>query len=681
MSNSSPLTARRRRIVGLIAALVGLAAVAPLVPILCLVAQEPRKQVKIASPLHLVPSDAAFFMHIRIAELTQSDVLRLLPPETRKEMLRELCFGIAAEQVDTVTIATFHAPLMSVLDPRVEADILLRRRHTMGPGDFKDFKDFKDVPKDFFKEKGFDFKDKKDGFKDAAKEKALLRRPLEGVPVAFQKEDLPHADKDFGFQPRYVRPQDGPDRGVIILTMRDDLDVEDLILMRPERAFKSKKGRTLLEMHGLVFHRLDRRTLVCTEWEAGLDRFLDRPVPATIQGPLAPALERAASGKHTVTMGQAVPEKALSAAEEAGQADPMFRYGGGPSRGVARTVLPLFAARPGILTLNLNKELGAAAEFHFADEAAAKKAVGAVEDVAVLVRIFGIGELESAILFRGMPLDEAEMERYVLEKLLLSEMEGALRTARAEQKGSTVRIAAALPSGLDKLQERARVAAKEQLADPKFLGARQRNVSANNLKNIVIGMHNFHDTYKIFPPQALCDRAGKPLLSWRVAILPFVDDTPLYNEFRLNEAWDSPHNIKLLEKMPKIYAPPGIKTREPYTTYYQGFVGPSAALERRLSPKHAWGALGLRMADFTDGTSNTLLVAEAAEAVPWTKPADMPFQPKGALPKLGGQFAPGFHAAFADGTVRYFARPPADDVLRALITRNGGEVVDLDQGK
>jgi hypothetical protein len=230
---------------------------------------------------------------------------------------------------------------------------------------------------------------------------------------------------------------------------------------------------------------------------------------------------------------------------------------------------------------------------------------------------------------------------------------------------------------MDKLAERARATVKDLLKDPKFLEARRRTMSQNNLKQIGVAMQNFHDTSFFLPPPAICDAKGKPLLSWRVTILPYIEQGALYQQFKLDEPWDGPNNIKLLALMPKVYAPVGVKTKEPFTTFYQAFVGPGAAFEVQPMPaQKPFGARGMRLvADFPDGTSNTLLVAEAAEAVPWTKPADLVYDPKGPLPKLGGLFAPGYNVLFGDASVRFFSRPLPNDLLNALITRAGNEAI------
>jgi RNA polymerase sigma factor (sigma-70 family) len=161
--------------------------------------------------------------------------------------------------------------------------------------------------------------------------------------------------------------------------------------------------------------------------------------------------------------------------------------------------------------------------------------------------------------------------------------------------------------------------------------------------------------------------SGKALLSWRVALLPYLEQQELYRQFKLDEPWDSPHNKKLLAKMPKVFAAPGVTTREPYTTFYQVFVGPHAAFEKHRA---------MRIANITDGTSNTLLIVEAGSAVPWTKPEDLHFDEDEPLPELGGAYPGIFNAAFADGSVHVFRKNANPDLLRALITRDGGEPVD-----
>jgi hypothetical protein len=211
--------------------------------------------------------------------------------------------------------------------------------------------------------------------------------------------------------------------------------------------------------------------------------------------------------------------------------------------------------------------------------------------------------------------------------------------------------------------------ARRQEAVQKIRQNADRAISSNNLKQIALAMHIHADTHKTVPAAA-SSKDGKPLLSWRVAILPYIEENDLYKQFKLDEPWDSDHNKKLLEKMPKIYAPVGVKTKDKHSTFYQVFTGKGTMFD---------GDQGIRFAQVTDGLSNTIMVIEAGTPVPWTKPDDLPYDAKKPLPKLGGLFDGGFHIALGDGSVR-FVRPNFNErILRLAITRDDGEAIDLDK--
>ncbi len=185
-------------------------------------------------------------------------------------------------------------------------------------------------------------------------------------------------------------------------------------------------------------------------------------------------------------------------------------------------------------------------------------------------------------------------------------------------------------------------------------------------------MHSYQDTHGRLPPAVVYGDYGKPLLSWRVLILPFISQEQLFKEFRLDEPWDSPHNIELLPKMPRTYGPPPGKANmvPPHHTVCKVFVGKGAAFE---------GVRGLRFPeDFPDGTSNTLMVVEAGEPVPWTRPEDLAYEPAGPLPDLRCLFKDGFRVCMGDGSRRWVPRDIREATLRAVITRNGGEVLGDD---
>src|SRR5207245_2072326 len=88
---------------------------------------------------------------------------------------------------------------------------------------------------------------------------------------------------------------------------------------------------------------------------------------------------------------------------------------------------------------------------------------------------------------------------------------------------------------------------------------------------------SYETVHRQLPPPAIRASDGTPLLSWRVAILPFIDQEDLYHRFHLDEPWDSPHNLDLLQAMPHVFAPKAGADAEPFTTPYQVFVGPGTA--------------------------------------------------------------------------------------------------------
>jgi prepilin-type processing-associated H-X9-DG protein len=315
---------------------------------------------------------------------------------------------------------------------------------------------------------------------------------------------------------------------------------------------------------------------------------------------------------------------------------------------------PLLKMQHATLTGDLDKDANLDARLVFPNEANAKEAVKSIQAALDQLRP-AYGQLQKAA---AKDLKDAP-------RLLALVEEGgtALRDLKPVQKDSAVEMAArvkvdpaVLGETLAQMTERVReVSARTQ--------------SANQLRQIGLAMHNYHDSFAAFPAAAIYDKAGKPLLSWRVQILPFIDQEELYKQFHLDEPWDSEHNKKLLEKIPEVFAPQKGQTMEKYATFYQGFAGPDAFFE---------GKRGIRIASITDGTSNTLMIVEAANAVPWTKPDDLPYDPKKPLPKLGGHFKGGFNALFCDGSVRFIKESIAKETLHLLIQRSDGQVIPND---
>lgn len=194
--------------------------------------------------------------------------------------------------------------------------------------------------------------------------------------------------------------------------------------------------------------------------------------------------------------------------------------------------------------------------------------------------------------------------------------------------------------------------------------AKDRASSMNNLKQIGLAFHGYTDANRRFPNN-VADKANKPLLSWRVLLLPYLGQDELFKQFKLDEPWDSTHNKKLLEKMPKVYTPVRGEAGKG-ETFYRGFTGAGTIFETGKE-------LGFR--NVTDGLSNTIFCVESAKPVPWTKPDDLPFDPKkDDLPKLGGMFEAGFNCVLCDGSARFIKKDAPKETLKAMITSDGGEV-------
>ena len=196
---------------------------------------------------------------------------------------------------------------------------------------------------------------------------------------------------------------------------------------------------------------------------------------------------------------------------------------------------------------------------------------------------------------------------------------------------------------------------------------RARMQNSNNLKQLAIGIHNFHSVYNQFPvgeSPIIKYRDGQPLLSWRVHLLPFVEGDGLYKQFKLDQPWDSPDNLKLLEKIPKFYQNLDYTGLGSHTTVL-AINGPGAV----FNPSEK-----LHFRNVTDGTSQTVLVINAGpdKAVPWTKPQDLTYQPDAIVQSLGDINDP-FMVMFADGAIYPVSKTVDERMLLRMFQRNDGK--------
>ena len=202
--------------------------------------------------------------------------------------------------------------------------------------------------------------------------------------------------------------------------------------------------------------------------------------------------------------------------------------------------------------------------------------------------------------------------------------------------------------------------------------AARRVQSLNNMRQIQLAMNNYHSAHQKFPARAIFDKNGKPLLSWRVQILPFIEGKALQQQFRMDEPWDSEHNKQLIAAMPSIYRNPN-RPADGKTNYLLPVGKGTSRFDTLFG-----GEEGLRIRDIRDGTSKTVMIVEADEsrAVIWTKPDDLEVDMDHPRAGLGGFRAGGILVGLCDGSVRILRPTISDKTLRALFTHSGGEVIN-----
>jgi hypothetical protein len=200
------------------------------------------------------------------------------------------------------------------------------------------------------------------------------------------------------------------------------------------------------------------------------------------------------------------------------------------------------------------------------------------------------------------------------------------------------------------------------------LESSRRTKSINNMRQLALALHNYHDSYKALPPPVILSKDGKPLLSWRVAILPYVEAQELYDKFHLNEPWDSEHNKKLIAEMPDVFRSPSAKPIPMGKTVYLLPRGDGTMFE---------GAQGVRFSAVKDGISTTIMIVEAKadQAVEWTKPDDINVDLADPFRNILGLRGDVFLAAFGDASVRTLSRHMDKENLKAMFTPAGGERV------
>jgi len=200
----------------------------------------------------------------------------------------------------------------------------------------------------------------------------------------------------------------------------------------------------------------------------------------------------------------------------------------------------------------------------------------------------------------------------------------------------------------------------------------------NSFKMLGLAMHNYLAQKNTFPPYANFDADGRPLLSWRVHLLPYLEQSALYQQFHLDEPWDSEHNRKLIDQMPAIFADP-----DPAVRAAVGDKGRTTFVVPTGEGLLFGGNEGLKLSEVTDGTSSTILTVEVApeQAVVWTQPADWKVNLDKPLQGLERKDRDYFTVSSSDGSVRTMRTDNSPEIIRSLLTPAGGEVVDFNDLK
>lgn len=385
----------------------------------------------------------------------------------------------------------------------------------------------------------------------------------------------------------------------------------------------------------LALSFVSRRVFVVAS-EEGMQAFVGQKRSA--KGPLRASIDRAAD-KSLLVLAVAPPKDAM--------------------RKIGESLPPQFAGFKPLLdlkVLTLVSDIQGSTEHDrlFLDYDVANKAADVAAKVRALLTLakFGLAAARDKV--------PEDVSRQVLAVLNKTEVSSQGSVVQLTTTYDVAKMMAALKPALEMVNKVREAAALTQ--------------AQNNVKQILLALIDCADATGLLPTAGITDPTGRPLHSWRVAVLPYLgaQEKALYDKIRRTEPWDSQFNRQFHNQMPRVFEVP-YAAAPAGQTFLQGFSGPGTPFP---------GKQGIRYpAAFTDGTSNTVLIVEANQAVPWMAPRDIAYSAQvSPLLQIGHHLAGGTLVGMADGSVRMVPRTVSEATWRAVITPSGGEVLGADWG-
>ena len=313
---------------------------------------------------------------------------------------------------------------------------------------------------------------------------------------------------------------------------------------------------------------------------------------------------------------------------------------------------------------NITGDMGMSIALTANDEAAAEQLDQIVDNLLETAKLLTAAELSKQAASSD-PVEQA-MARYGQRM-----SDQTMKAVRPVRKGKTLTLATDSAGKNPQVVQMATIGILVGLLLPAVQAAREaarRAQSSNNLKQIALGLLNYEQAQGRFPPAFSSDKNGKPLLSWRVAILPYMEEEALYKQFRLDEPWDSPQQVAHRQDAESLSEPEqcGRASRK------------NELLDAAERAQRFSGAKGVSMADITDGTSNTIMTVEVPDssAVEWTKPDDFAYDEEDPAKGLAGMRSGVFIAGFCDGSVHIISTSVDPATLKLLFMRDDGKPFD-----